>query len=763
MLNVSDEIKSLYRTDYLPQREKNVHKELFLFFPELDILIENDRIYTESMKLTESLCSEEDLTFGGCEAAQFEITLADVGEEIIGKEMVVVQMLDGAYNMPLGTYVVDSVKKRDDLRFKDIIAYDNMIRFDCDVSAWYNKITFPVTLQNFRQSLCNYIGVGYEQQDLPNDDYMVTKTMTPKTLIGRDVLKVIGEINGMFGHITRENKFKYIDLSGLGLYPSETLYPANDLYPSEPCEVMHNGGYQSIFYEDYYVHKIDGITIRNEEGDIGITVGEKIENPYVIQGNFLVYGKSANELKTIAERILYRVKNKYYVPHTTKMIGLPYLEVGDSVAIIKEHDVVESFIFTRTLTGIQSLRDEISATGNKTRENKVELSTQIEQAEGKIRRITNDIDELSNEMIDNVNGLESKITQTAETFETNLKNAKEGLESQITQTADKFETNLTNTKKNLQSQITQTAEQIVLKVDSNGRLVQVELGDDPELGSYLKLEADNISLEGLTTINGNFRVLLDGSMECEEGTLTNCNFRNGINYIIPEIGKYPLLKFIGNNKFGWGIDSVENVFHGMTNFTDTLKYDGSIVLTYSDLGSSVARYSHSHTTGLTVNASFVSSSVSSGDLIDFDNVSSNNDRAATPTYVKAYVNSQSDIRLKENIEEIEEMEEIYMNLRPVKYQFKEGVTKDNGVVHFGFLAQEIDRLLPHETYAITNIDDEPLDSQKKYCPDGVMHIDDKNFHALHTVMIQKQQTEINALKFQLNELKTLLKQKGVVD
>lgn len=737
MLNIADEIKELYHTDYLPFREKNVSKELRIYFPSLNITIENDRIYTESMKLTESLCSEEDLVFGGCEAAQFEITIADVREEINGKEFIVTQILDGTYTMPLGTYVVDSVKKRNDLRFKDITAYDNMIRFDKDVTEWYNKITFPISLKQFRESLCKFIGVNYESQELPNDNYMITKTLDPKTLIGRDVLKSIGEINGMFGHFTRENKLKFIDLKGLGLFPAETLYPAVDLFPDEPGEFMYHGEYQSVFYEDYQVNSIDSLTIRNEEGSIGITVGNTIKNPYIIQGNFLVYGKSASELKKVAENILLRIKNKYYIPHVTNMIGLPYLEVGDSVAIMKGEDIIESFIFSRTLTGIQALRDEISATGNENRNNKVTLSTQIEQAEGKIRKIINNVDELSNEMIDTFNGLESKITQTAESIMTNVTDSLNGVESNIQQLAN----------------------EISFKVSQGEMESAIQIAIDG-----IQIIASQIALEGVTTINGGFKIDLNGDMECVKATLTNCNFRNGINYVVPETGiPYTVLEFLGNNKFGWGIDATMSLFRGRVIFDEIPRCGDDLLLTSADLGKTVANYTHKHTTNLTVEAGYAPSEVVDGNLITFKNASGGNETGATPGYVKAYISSQSDERLKDMIGTIDEpLKEKYMKLVPMVYRFKDGVKKNDTRICFGFSAQEVAKIFCTEEYSLTDIDYEPLTGEKPYCPDGVYHLNDRHFHGLHTYMIQSQQKELSDLKAELSELKQQLQKKGVI-
>jgi len=59
--------------------------------------------------------------------------------------------------------------------------------------------------------------------------------------------------------------------------------------------------------------------------------------------------------------------------------------------------------------------------------------------------------------------------------------------------------------------------QIVLKANSDGNLVQVELNADANEGSEFNVKADNIKLEGYTTINGNFKIDNQGNMEAVNG------------------------------------------------------------------------------------------------------------------------------------------------------------------------------------------------------------------------------------------------------
>lgn len=493
MLNIDENLKTIYKNDVIPLASELSHKTLTLYFPDLDLTITNDKIVSESFSLTESICSTEDLTLGSCEAAQLKITVADLIQDLSGYEFVVTQTVNDTYTMPLGTYKVESCKKQNDRWFREIIAYDSMKKTDVDVSEWYNGLTFPISVKDMRESLLIYLGIVYESQDLTNDDVMLEKTIEPSYLLGRDVLKCLCELTGGFGHITRENKFKVVQLSGMGLYPSETLYPAEDLFPAESGEFL-TAGYKNIDYEEYIVDAITGIQIRQDDEDEGVVVGSG-DNTYTITGNFLLYGKSAEELETIAHNILLQVANKFYRPHTTQLIGLPYMEVGDTITIITSNDAIETFIFQRTLTGIQALQDEYTATGSQKRTNKASLSTQVEQLKGKTLRIQKDV---------------------------------EGVMLSVS-----------DIERNVSSQLSAMADEIDLKVSKNGVISAINVS--PEA---VKIQAAHIALEGLVTVNGNTKINTNGTIEAVNGkfsgVLTSSEFIGGVvrssNYSSGESG-----------------------------------------------------------------------------------------------------------------------------------------------------------------------------------------------------------------------------------
>ncbi len=104
------------------------------------------------------------------------------------------------------------------------------------------------------------------------DNLQIERTIEPQTLNGRDVAQAIGEINGTFGHIGRDGKFKYIHLGSTGLYPAEDLYPSEELFPAEADSIFESSTVFSCTREEYEVAGIDCLQIRQEEGDVGSVV-----------------------------------------------------------------------------------------------------------------------------------------------------------------------------------------------------------------------------------------------------------------------------------------------------------------------------------------------------------------------------------------------------------------------------------------------------------------------------------------------------------
>lgn len=601
------------------------------------LVIRNDRIEQESLSITESLSSSENLEFGSCESTSLEITVADVEMDLTGKEFVLTMEV-GGYEFEMGLYTIESFVRDSNRRKRKITAYDRMRRFDTDVSGWYNDLSFPMTIRKFRKSLCEYIGVSEEQADLVLDDMEITKTIEPEQLSGLDVLKAICQINGCFGHISRTGQLKYIHLQQTGLYPSDDLFPDEDLFPSE------NGGdgvafetitsyKQPMTYEDYMVDGISGLQIREQEGDVGASVGSG-DNVYIIEGNFLAYGKSATELLSIAQSILPIIHGRTYRPCTVSCRSRPWVEIGDLLVIPTNDDVVETFCIKRQLSGIQATVDTYTSTGSKNREEIFGVEKQIIQLEGKSAVIAKSVEEVSVKVTDLKNYTDAQFKITADTIETEVTRAKEAEET-------------------LTSKITQTAEAISLKV-SRG-----------DVSNQLSVETDGISIKGnrFSWQSDYSSLTADGKLTVIDGFFSgSINAGDGIFTVDATTGK------VVAKNIEIGSTSSVNTGYFSILIADSHTCNNLIVQEDAEIDNLTAGY-----------------------------ISCNSSITCSKIYSSAAGEWWSDKRLKHDIYDIplELAYDIVMDLRPVSYKMNDG--EYPGV---GFIAQEVKDICDKHNLAI---------------------------------------------------------------
>lgn len=651
MLSIPQDIKALFHSDSARKKFKLTFYEdnydsLYpseMLFPEESLypsehgepwlIIENDRIVSESLKISEALCSEQDLTFGACESSECQITVADVIEELTGKEFVLSAEIDG-YNMALGIYTVKSFKRQSDRRKRLITAYDRMERFNTDVSVWYESLSFPITVKAMRDSLCQYIGIEQENTELLLDSLSISKTIQTEQISGLDILKAICEINGVFGHISRSGKMQYIQLQQTGLYPSEMLFPDDNLFPSEldrPYETITTYK-QPARYEDYVVNGIDSLTIRAEKGDIGANVGSGM-NPYAIEGNFLVYGKSSQELLNIAQSLLPRIKGRIYRPVSVDCNCMPWLEVGDAIRLITRDDLIESFVMRRTISGCQAMRDRLESTGSQNREEEFSIQKQIIQLEGKTAIISKNVEEVYVE----------------------VSNLKEDTNSKLSVMADQITAEVaraTEAEGKLSASIKANADKIDLKVSAG------------DVSSQISLEKDAVTIRSnrLSWQSDKSSMTANGLLTCENIKATNGTFSGTITGSTITGGTITGTTIEGNTITGGTIS-------------------GTTITGGTIIGSEIRAKSIEAIGTVAVK-------VFSAERIDCEG--SMDAHTVNVDYLRYGMATQgSDRRLKENIKTISQADSIKLieSLNPVSYRFRY-----DGNPGIGFIAQEVEEV-----------------------------------------------------------------------
>ena len=644
-MQIDEALKELYKAD-------TENKTLFLDFyhPGSDApflsLSGPKRILSESMKITEALCSDENLAFGSCEATQFEITLIDVEEDLKGAVMVAYQTLSyytteelypttGLYPseelypadsaleipcaVPLGRYIVQTADRGTNRRHRDILALDFMTKFDTNVVDWYNALTFPMILRDFRASLCRYIGVAESVTgNLPNDDMAIEKTIDAAELMGRDVLIACEQVNGVFGHFDRDGVLQHIALD-------------KTAGQSGCDEVMEPYLCISSDHEDYTVNTIGKVRIFQEEGDVGTVYGDGT-NCYSVEGNFLLYGKTAAELETVAANLYSMVSGLCYVPVELRCKGLPYLEVGASLWV--EREGIFTYLMKRTLTGVYALKDDISSTGEELRITDSNILTEIVQLKGRTAVIKKSVEEVS--------------------------------------------VSVTNLANNTAAQFKIMSDEISLKVSKGEVSSQISVESERVYigGNRLVVDSTNFQLDsdGNATFSGNVTgaTISGSSFSCETFYADDEEVRIGDFYVSAD-ESYKFASANGEIEFFTSEDPGGNEMPGLRVGDAMIAGNGF----YGDM----------------VNVDYVHADSGSNNCSYFYDIylgkSWWNDWSITETVRDLWeqLDILSDERAKENVSDIdtEEAVSFLLDARPVMFQYKR-----DGKWSAGFIAQEID-------------------------------------------------------------------------
>lgn len=712
--------------------------------------ITDDSVRTDTLSITESLTTDENLSFGDCEASQFEITVSGLDRDISGKEFLASESF-GDYTLSLGLYTVDSTPKQEDRDTRKIIAYDRMKRFDCDVSGWYNTLEFPMTQKELRDSLCAFVGVAQEDADLINDDIQIEKTIQPSTLNGRDFLRYICQINGVFGNINKYGRLRYISI------------PKSDDILSE-VKI-----YQSAESEEYSVPDIDTVRIREEEGDIGASSSGDGNNVYIIEGNPLVYGKSTSELVEIANKIKNAVSGLSYVPANIVTNGDPWREVGDRIKVTTSDGTINMIVMSRVFTGIQGAMDDLSSTGSQELSQPFNVSSEIIQLKGLSAILKRTIEEVSNELTNLEEETTSKFVQTAAQISAEVERATAAentlsgritveadritaevtarqkgevqLQSQITQTATEIRSEVTDTANGLSSRITQNTNQIALKVSKG------------EVSSQISVESGGVNITGnrFSWSATNSSMTADGTLTCKNIKATNGQFSGNITG-----------SSITGSTIEIGPFSVDEDAVYMGDFY--ISSDGSNIFRSNDGNFSIEMIlnhgNNEYYPSITMNTIRGEMTITNGQIINAYSIEAGSVNADTSNRYSSFydiylgkswwdgwsitetvqdlweqVDSLSDETEKDNITDIAEEEAmaIVLGSRPVSFQYKR-----DGKWSIGMIAQEVEALEDKEEIYFPLVRTDRRSG--KYC------INYTGYIPLLIATIKNMQNQINEMK-----------------
>lgn len=714
--------------------ESSIHKQLNIEIVGTKAVIDNSMRERDTFTLTETLNDGSELKFGSCLPNQISFTAHDVPAGIIGKKLRPLETLEGNEDDPFtyGEYKIYSDTPTADRTKRQIVAYDAMYDIlNADVKAWYDGLSFPLTLKAFRDSFFAYLGIAQADTSLVNDGMTVNKTLTTSSsddsavtaeasVSGKTIIEAICEINGAFGNINRDGKFEYVILPNIisAVYPAQDLFPSRTLFPAAGNTESMNRHYITFDYENFKSKAITQLEIRADDNTAGALVGTAGNN-YVISGNFLVSDKTGAELEQIANNVFPIMKQAAYTPiKSSTCVGNPCLELGDPIRFNTSREIVETYILQRTLTGVQSKRDAITSQGLKNHSAK--NNTMREMIAGVARRTST--------LERNADYLKVQFDDLDETTSSRLDMAASQIQAEVTRAM--------GIEGNLSSQLSMVAGEVSTKVSRGDVVSEINLSPDQILlrGNRLIVESNNFALDAAG------KVTIIDSLSYTDG--------DGISEILSHDGRhYAMLQNVT-------ID--ESTVTPMDRDARFLTTNDAITASYAASAGDARYVSYgNYNCCITTAGNFVpnSSSINCG-------------TSAHPFAGGCGTNAwktTSDRRKKTdfmNLLDDPRYEAFFKQLKPLEYRF---IEDSDGMMHIGFVAQDVEAALQasgirndeffglEHTY-FTRLDFESDEAWNDFLISNNGMSDSyvlcyQEFIALNTAMIQKQMNEMELLKY----------------
>ena len=359
-----------------------------------DYVITEDEMKQESFKLDESLCSDDNLKFGKCEAGftKFTIynrtTIPNLKDEVI--DIFIYFDNDGSTIFPVGQYTVTEDKYTAGRKQREISAYDwNYFLNDLDITSWYNNYFATNEVGSIYRQIIYVIAdlfkwirgdspydgtdsVSKASPELPieidsnytlvNGAFPISNTIESDTVTFGMFMGGILEFNGCFGHITREGKFKMLLMEWYDAEPKRIITDETRIPPTNYDDISTWGIGQIDVYDRNNTRKF---RVRNTD--------KKYPSTYVMVDPWILADKDSGDssVQTALERMQGAIWHFNYRSCDVDCTGDLCVEVGDRINVTFEPDEGDtrswfrSYVLERHFKGIQGFRDKYSAKGDK--------------------------------------------------------------------------------------------------------------------------------------------------------------------------------------------------------------------------------------------------------------------------------------------------------------------------------------------------------------------------------------------------------------
>ena len=387
-----------------------------------------------SLNLEQLIC-ESEFSFGQMCASKFEVQCFNLDVDVSGFK-IEVYLTENDNVKKLFTGIIDSSTVDSFGGYRDIVAYDNIYyKRETNVAEWWenywnNLITADepnphTTIRELRTSLCEYVGLEYDDRELINDNLLVPQYNNFTTVSFDTIMRMLCEVSAVFPHINGDGVLEFIQLSELN---SKNLL----------------GKYEkgNSTFEDYSTSMITGVSLFNASNEFVRKVGN-VGNTYNISNNIFLLSLSTAELDTALINIYNAINIINYTPCTLNMIVSDMsLSLGDCITT----DMGVHYVMSQIFSGSLFVEQEIKSVAYSKELNQYVANTSQDIVEGKkyssivhtIEGVKVEVSDVQKEIID----VDSALVNTT-TRVTTLEARADGIEANFVQKSDKDYVDLT--------------------------------------------------------------------------------------------------------------------------------------------------------------------------------------------------------------------------------------------------------------------------------------------------------------------------------
>lgn len=291
---------------------------------------------------------------------------------------------------------------------------DRTSKFD---KEFEQNITYPATLKQIVESVCNQVGVSLSS-DFYNSSYKILED--PKLEEGttcRSVIAAVAELTGGYARINNQGKLEFFNLekpSNLYCFSGdENLYTGDD-------EKINSGSLDKILIDRNMYYTLDVAKNETETitkvsimtDNIYSSKGNDNGKNYVIDNNILI---TTHENKELLTSIYNKLVGLSYKSISMKWQGNPSYQIGDNITVYDGKVFHNTYIMSRKLSFNGGLTEEYSASGKSKEEDSTQVQGTISQ---QVKRANVQIDFMNKqiEMRVKEDDLETIVTQNAESW-----------------------------------------------------------------------------------------------------------------------------------------------------------------------------------------------------------------------------------------------------------------------------------------------------------------------------------------------------------